>query len=163
MLGRTPGALDAAANRLLKPGDRPASRSYAWTVLIEEVNTSTIRTDWWARYLQGRLPPHPSRSSRYEGSRADLVTLDSAYSGEIDLGVLVLEAVNERSTICGAINLIPQSQSCSLMRYSTVRLGGPHCNNYGSRERFPRQSTCRPTLSKQTRHLAQRPINSAPR
>ncbi len=113
MLGRTPGALDAAANRLLKPGDRPASRSYAWTVLIEEVNTSTIRTDWWA------------------GRAAD--------------------------------PFIPQSQSCSLMRYSTVRLGGPHCNNYGSRERFPRQSTCRPTLSKQTRHLAQRPINSAPR
>lgn len=95
MLGRTPGALDAAAYRLLRPGDRPVSRSYAWTVLVEEVKTSTAKTDWWARYLQGRPPPRPSRSSTYEGSRADLVTLDHTHPGEIDLGVLVLEAVNE--------------------------------------------------------------------
>lgn len=64
-LGRTCGALEAAADRLISPARRPARRSESWSRLCGDLTSSNPDTDpdWLARYTDGLNTPRVPRET----------------------------------------------------------------------------------------------------
>lgn len=64
-LGRTCGALEAAADRLISPARRPARRSESWSRLCDDLTSSNPDTDpyWLARYTDGLNTPRVPRET----------------------------------------------------------------------------------------------------